>query len=96
MTATAGEIHIYGEAEWGIMHGLESLSQMIHSIDGKFGVNETFITDFPRFGFRGMLIDTSRHFLPISTIKAMISALRVPLTMSLLYELYVFQVLVMF
>ena len=28
--------------------------------DGQHVVNETSITDFPRFGFRGFLIDTSR------------------------------------
>ena len=68
-------VNIYGGAEWGVLHALETLSQMIHEVDGRRGLNHTTIADFPRFGFRGMLIDTSRHFLPISTIKAMISAL---------------------
>lgn len=74
-TTDAASVAIYGEAEWGVLHALESLAQMIHEIDGRRGVNQTTIADFPRFGFRGMLIDTSRHFLPVNSIKAMIAAL---------------------
>ena len=48
---------------------LESFSQLIHTIDNYGIVNTTFIGDFPRFKFRGQLIDTSRHYLPISVIK---------------------------
>ena len=33
-------------------------------------INETSIWDTPRFRHRGLLIDASRHFLPISIIKA--------------------------
>ena len=73
LSTQANKIFIHGEAEWGILHALETLSQMIHEQNGQKGVNGTIISDFPRFGFRGMLIDTSRHFLPVSTIKAMIS-----------------------
>ena len=35
--------------------------------DGQHVVNETSITDFPRFGFRGFLIDTSRFVSDWST-----------------------------
>ena len=69
LSANEGHVSITSESEWGIMNGLESFVQLIHDIDGYSAVNTTFISDFPRFAFRGMLIDTSRHYLPISVIK---------------------------
>lgn len=33
-------------------------------------INATFISDFPRFPHRGVLLDTSRHFLPVKVILA--------------------------
>ena len=64
-----GNVKIMAEAEWGVIHALETFAQLIRKIENYSGVYTTFITDFPRFEFRGLLIDTSRHFLPISVIK---------------------------
>ena len=60
---------IFSSSIWGALRALETFSQLIEHKSGSiFTINSTFILDFPRFTYRGLLIDTSRHFLPIHTI----------------------------
>jgi len=66
---------IFAESEFGIMRALETVAQLIHPIKNQAAINTTFISDFPRFAYRGMLIDTSRHFLPVEILKDTISAM---------------------
>uniref|UniRef100_A0AAQ6I885 Beta-hexosaminidase n=1 Tax=Anabas testudineus TaxID=64144 RepID=A0AAQ6I885_ANATE len=42
---------------------------------GAYFVNKTKIEDFPRFQFRGILLDTSRHYLPVKTILKSLDAM---------------------
>lgn len=55
---------------WGILRALESFSQMVVlSDDGSMlRINSTTISDSPRFSHRGLLIDTSRHFVTMPTL----------------------------
>ncbi|XP_063151586.1 beta-hexosaminidase subunit beta isoform X1 [Candoia aspera] len=61
---------------WGALRGLETFSQLLHEDDcGSYFVNESDITDFPRFAYRGILLDTSRHFLPLKAILTNLDAM---------------------
>nr|XP_060617653.1 beta-hexosaminidase subunit beta isoform X1 [Anolis sagrei ordinatus] len=63
---------------WGALRGLETFSQLINEDDyGTFFINKSAITDFPRFSHRGILIDTSRHFLPLKNIFANLDAMAI-------------------
>ena len=52
----------------GIFYGLQTLQQMIlNSKDGKIPC--CIITDSPRFAWRGVMLDVSRTFMPVTLIK---------------------------
>uniref|UniRef100_A0A7N0U6L8 Beta-hexosaminidase n=1 Tax=Kalanchoe fedtschenkoi TaxID=63787 RepID=A0A7N0U6L8_KALFE len=64
---------------YGALHGLQTFSQLAY-FNFKLGVLEVpqapwTIRDEPRFSFRGLLIDTSRHYLPLPVIKNVIDSM---------------------
>ena len=63
------QAYIFSTSIWGALRALETFSQLIEHKHGTvFTINSTLVIDFPRFSHRGLLIDTSRHFLPLHTI----------------------------
>src|SRR5882724_10599866 len=53
----------------GSMHGLQTFLQLVNvSADG-FAAPAVTIHDKPRFPWRGLMIDSARHFIPLDVIK---------------------------
>jgi hexosaminidase len=53
----------------GVLYGLQTFLQLVHTTPASFAVPVVTIQDQPRFAWRGLLIDASRHFFPIEVIK---------------------------
>ncbi|PRP84225.1 beta-hexosaminidase 2 [Planoprotostelium fungivorum] len=79
LTITESSIRIKAENVFAIMHALETLSQMItYNFDtSTYDIANApwKIEDDPDFEHRGILIDTSRHFQPVSILKKLIESL---------------------
>jgi hexosaminidase len=53
----------------GILHGLQTFLQLVETTGKGFAVPSITIKDKPRFVWRGLLIDVSRHFIPLDVLK---------------------------
>ncbi|UYV75455.1 HEXB [Cordylochernes scorpioides] len=61
---------------WGALRGLETLSQaIIQDNSSQWSIYRLNILDYPRYPFRGLLLDTSRHYLPVQTLLTNLDAM---------------------
>jgi len=52
----------------GVLRGLQTLLQLVQAGERGWIVPAVTIDDRPRFAWRGLMIDVSRHFMPMDTI----------------------------
>jgi hexosaminidase len=64
----ADKIRLTARTIFGAMRGLETLLQLLQPHGHMFAFPSVHIEDAPRFPWRGLLLDSSRHFLPIDVI----------------------------
>ncbi|MGB9244864.1 MAG: family 20 glycosylhydrolase [Candidatus Acidiferrales bacterium] len=53
----------------GIMHGLQTFLQLVDVTPSGFLASAVHIEDSPRFPWRGLTIDVSRHFISVNALK---------------------------
>ncbi|MHB2007509.1 MAG: beta-N-acetylhexosaminidase [Acidobacteriaceae bacterium] len=53
----------------GVLHGLQTFLQLVRTTPQGFSVPVVTIDDQPRFPWRGLMIDVSRHFMPVPVIE---------------------------
>ena len=56
----------------GIFYGLQTLDQLLNFnavSKGNIAISACTISDYPRFGWRGLMLDVSRHFFSTSDVK---------------------------
>ena len=53
----------------GTLHGLQTFLQLVETTPSGFAAPAITIHDVPRFQWRGLMIDVSRHFIPIDVLE---------------------------
>jgi hexosaminidase len=69
LTIDSNGIKLTAANPLGIMHGLETVLQLVESGPQGWVLPEVHIDDTPRFAWRGLMIDVSRHFMPLEAIE---------------------------
>ena len=59
----------------GAMHGLETFLQLIQPGADGFQVPALHIEDHPRFPWRGLMLDVSRHWMPLEVVERNLDAM---------------------
>ena len=59
----------------GVLRGIETFLQLVDLDKSGFGISAVKIVDHPRFPWRGLLIDASRHWMPVPVITRNLDAM---------------------
>uniref|UniRef100_A0A336MDZ8 beta-N-acetylhexosaminidase n=1 Tax=Culicoides sonorensis TaxID=179676 RepID=A0A336MDZ8_CULSO len=66
------DVKIFAKSFFGARHALTTLQQLIwydDEDDSLKVLNQAFIDDVPKFNYRGLMLDTSRHYFSVESIK---------------------------
>lgn len=69
LTVTAAGAQLNAPTALGAIRGLQTFLQLVEITPSGFAAPAVTIKDQPRFPWRGLLIDVSRHFIPIDVLK---------------------------
>lgn len=77
LTVTDKQVTIAASTPAGAFYGIQTLRKSLPALDKAEDITlpATIVTDQPRFGYRGMMLDCGRHFWPISFVKKYIDIL---------------------
>ncbi|MBB2200923.1 family 20 glycosylhydrolase [Gluconacetobacter tumulisoli] len=75
LTVDANGIDLVADGPAGVLHGLATLLQLVQAGPQQPSIAYARIDDAPRFAWRGVMIDVSRHFMTIETLKRQIDAM---------------------
>jgi hexosaminidase len=69
LVVSASGAKLDAETPLGTMHGLQTFLQLVDVTPEGFAAPAVAITDRPRFPWRGLMIDSGRHFMPMEVLK---------------------------
>lgn len=68
-------IRLSAATRTGIFYGFQTLLQLVKPQDDGLALPHCSIRDTPRFAWRGLMLDVSRHFMPLDLVKRMIDGM---------------------
>ena len=69
LTVAPEKIELQADNDIGALRGLETLLQLLQADEKGYFFPAVKVVDAPRFPWRGLLIDVSRHFMPMEVLK---------------------------
>lgn len=75
LEVTSDRIVITAHQPQALLHGISTLRQISYTRKDHKSLPAVWIEDRPAFGYRGLMLDASRHFLPITFLKKYIDLL---------------------
>ena len=69
LTVSPDRILLIAPTDLGLLHGFETILQLLGAGPDGYFIPCVQIEDAPRFPWRGLLIDSGRHFQPVEVIK---------------------------
>ena len=71
----SGAINISAQTDFGAIHGMETLLQLLEPRSAGYFLPAVHISDAPRFPWRGLMLDPCRHFLPVGNVLRTLDAM---------------------
>src|SRR5678816_2126720 len=66
LNVSANGVAIEGDTYAGTFYGIQSLIQLLPTAKSNFfKIPYVSIQDYPRFAYRGLMLDACRHFFPV-------------------------------
>ena len=63
-------VKINGDSGEGIFYGIQTLIQLLPTgVSAELKIPVLLVEDYPRFSYRGLMLDCGRHFFPVDFIK---------------------------
>lgn len=77
LEVTPTAINLNAPNTLGAMHGLQTLLQMVKAGPNGFAAPAVTIHDNPRYAWRGLMLDSCRHWMPVEVVKRNLDAMEV-------------------
>jgi hexosaminidase len=77
LTITNNKISLTASTDIGAERGLQTLYQLVSADGNAFYCPLVSVNDSPRFKWRGLMIDVSRHFIPFEVLKRNVDAMAI-------------------
>jgi hexosaminidase len=68
LDVTTQQAHLSAPDPLGVLRGIETFMQLVHQGPQGFVADAVQIQDHPRFAWRGLLLDVSRHWMPLDVV----------------------------